>query len=93
MRAEFSRQAEADLDEIAGFIARDSVDAALAWIDRLVDHANEAAAAPHAGRVVKEYADPKVREVLLKSYRIIYRVESKRIVVLTIIEGHRRLAR
>ena len=38
-----------------------------------------------------EIGDRTIREVLLKSYRIIYRVEPKRIIVLTVVEGHRKL--
>jgi hypothetical protein len=36
-------------------------------------------------------SDPDVREVFLRTYRIIYRIEPARILVLTIFEGHRRL--
>jgi plasmid stabilization system protein ParE len=59
--------------------------------DKLIDRAEEAGQHPLAGRMVPEVGDPAIREVLLKSYRIIYRVEPKRILVLTVMEGHRRL--
>jgi hypothetical protein len=41
--------------------------------------------------VVPEVGDPDIREVFLRTYRIIYRIEPDRILVLTIFEGHRRL--
>jgi toxin ParE1/3/4 len=93
VRVEFSAEAQADLEEIGAFIAQDSAAAAEAWIDRLVDRALAAGHAPLAGRIVPELGDPAIREVRLKTYRIIYRVEARRMVVLTILEGHRRLVR
>lgn len=91
MHAEFSPVALADLEEIADFIARDDPKAAENWVERLVQIADRAAALPRAGRVVPELGDENIREVLLRSYRIIYRVRRSGIVVLTVIEGRRRL--
>ena len=91
MPAEWSPEALADLEDICAYIARDNLQAAEAWIDRLISKADKVSAHPRAGRVVPEIEDPDIREVFLKSYRIIYRVEPQRIVVLTVLEGHRRL--
>ncbi|WP_437759795.1 type II toxin-antitoxin system RelE/ParE family toxin [Sorangium sp. So ce1389] len=91
MPAEWSPEALADLEDICAYIARDDPEAAEAWIDRLISKADKASAHPRAGRVVPEIEDSDIREVFLKSYRIIYRVESERIIVLTVLEGHRRL--
>ena len=93
MRVEFSPEAEADLDEIAAYIAADDVEAALKWVDRLIDRALRIGSAPHAGRVVREIGDAAVREVILGNYRIVYRVEKQRVLVLTVLEGHRRSLR
>lgn len=91
LAVEFSAQAEADLEEIALYIARDNPLAAEAWVQKLIVAAERAAVLPRAGRIVPELADPDIREVFLRTYRIIYRVEAKRIVVLTVFEGHRKL--
>lgn len=91
MRLRWSARAQNDLVEIASFIARDDRKAARAWIERLRERARLAASSPLAGRVVPERNDAKIREVLVRSYRIIYRVEAKEIVVLTVLEGHRLL--
>ena len=90
-KVEFSPQAVLDLEDIADFIAEDNPQAAEAWVDRLVETAEGMAAHPKAGRVVPEVDDTHVREVLLGNYRIVYRVEPTRILVLTVIEGHRPL--
>ena len=91
MKLRWSARAQDDLVEIASFIARDDRKAARAWIKRLRERARLAAANPLAGRVVPERNDAKVREVLVRSYRIIDRVEAKEIIVLTVLEGHRQL--
>lgn len=88
MKADFSPTANADLEEIALYIARDDPDAAAAWVDKLVDRAEKAANQPRAGRVVPEVGSPEVREVFLRTY---HQIERDRILVLTILEGHRRL--
>ncbi len=89
----FAPEALADLEEIRAFIARDNPNAALSWIEKLTDRAERASFAPRSGRVVPEIGNPDVREVFLRTYRIIYRVERHGILVITVIEGHRLLRR
>src|SRR5262245_4373405 len=91
LAVEFSPQAEGDLEDIALYIARDNPLAAEAWVQKLMVAAEKAAYSPRGGRMVPEFEDPDIREVFLKSYRLVYRVEALRILVLTIFEGHRKL--
>lgn len=77
--------------EIFRFIAQDDRDAAERWIARLVERAELAATMPFGGRVVPELGRSDIREVFVRSYRIIYRVASEQVRVLTVFEGHRRL--
>ena len=91
MNVDFSPEALADLDAIYEYIARDKPRIALAWTEKLIDAAEKAVAYPLAGRVVPEIGDAKIREVLFRNYRIVYRVEAKRLLVITIVERHRRL--
>ncbi len=79
----------ADLDAIGDHIARDDPEAAERWVMKLVGTAEKAAGAPLAGRRVPELARDDVREVLVRTYRIVYRVTAKRCEVLTVFEGHR----
>jgi len=51
--------------------------------------ARQAAARPLAGRVVPELQRNDVREVFLRTHRIVYRVRKGTIDVLTVFEGHR----
>jgi plasmid stabilization system protein ParE len=43
------------------------------------------------GRVVPELANPDIRELLFKKYRIVYRLKANCIEILTVFEGHRLL--
>jgi len=93
MRLRWTLRARWDLDEIGTYISRDSPAAARRWIERLRDRARKAAQTPRAGRVVPELERENVREVFLRSYRIVYRVEQNFIEVMTVFEGHRLLRR
>jgi len=87
----WTERARDDLVDIFRFIARDNRNAAQRWIARLVEQAELAAATPLGGRVVPELGRADVRDVLLRTYRIIYRVAGNDIRILTVFEGHRRL--
>ena len=91
MRLRWSRRAVLDLVEIGDYIVADDPVAARRWGEKLRLKAARAAAAPAAGRRVPELGRDDVREVFLRSYRIVYRIVTGAIVVLTIVEGHRRL--
>jgi toxin ParE1/3/4 len=90
-RVRYASSVEEDLAEIFAYIARDNPAAATSWVDRLIEKAEKAARAPRLGRKVPELDDADVREVFLRTYRIIYRVERDGILVLAIIEAHRLL--
>lgn len=91
MKLRWSQRAQDDLVEIARFIAQDNPTAARNWVKRLRERARQAAASPLAGRYVPERRREHIREVFLRSYRIIYRIQSTELVVLTVLEGHRLL--
>jgi len=60
-------------------------------VARLQAAARTAAGAPLSGRIVPEIGLPNLREVLLRSYRIVYSVGDGAILVLLVMEGHRLL--
>ena len=91
MTVRWTERASADLLGIGDYIAQDNPSAARAWVARLRLRAAKAAIAPRGGRVVPELGQENVREVFLRTYRIVYRVVDDGIVVLTIFEGHRLL--
>lgn len=89
-RVRWSLRSTHDLLDIGEFIAQGDPVAARAWIGRLRARVALAAITPLAGRVVPELNRRDVREVFLRSYRIVYQVLPRELAVLTIFEGHRR---
>jgi plasmid stabilization system protein ParE len=56
-----------------------------------VARVEQASEFPGSGRIVSEYADPQLREFFWHEYRVIYRVEEERILVVGVVHGRRRL--
>lgn len=90
---EWTERALTDLRAIDDYIAVDNPLAAERWIGRLIAKAEGAARLPLAGRIVPEKAQADVREVFVRTYRIVYRVREGGIRVLTVFEGHRLFSR
>jgi plasmid stabilization system protein ParE len=86
----WTERALSDLRSIDEYIAADDPRAATRWIGKIIAAVELAASAPLAGRIVPEKRQSHIREVLLRTYRIVYRVCPSRIEVLTVFEGHRR---
>jgi toxin ParE1/3/4 len=70
-----SPSAQADLAEIVRYAARRNADAALRMVYQLITRAEEVAKFPEMGRAVPEFQQPNLREVIYRSYRVIYRLE------------------
>jgi len=79
------------LEEIAAAIARDRPDIARDFVIEVFDLVETLAEYPRRGRVVPEVGREEIREVLFKGYRVIHRIEAKRIAVLTIRHGRQLL--
>ncbi len=80
-----------DLDQIATYIARDNPNAARAWIAKLRKAAESAARMPLTARTVPEIQRDDVREVFVRSYRIVYGVRADHIFVFTVFGGGKQL--
>ena len=87
----WSDQAMRDLVGIGRYIARDNPNNAKAWVEKLRQRARFASHAPYTGRIVPELEHKDIREVVFKHYRIVYRVCTDGIEVITLFEGHRKL--
>jgi plasmid stabilization system protein ParE len=77
--------------EIASHIAEDRPAAATRWVTQLFARTAVLSRFPEAGHVVNEVGRPDIRELHHGAYRIIYRVEAKRVAVLTVRHGRRLL--
>jgi len=71
----FAEQAERDLKSIATYISRHAApETAQRFGNQLIDRALTLASLPERGRVVPELRLPDVREIIFRSYRIVYRL-------------------
>ncbi len=78
----WSDRARADLARIGDYIARDNPKAAARWVRLLLEDVERASAFPLSGRRVPEYSDRSdLREMLRRTYRVVYRVQADSILV------------
>ncbi len=85
----WSPEAVEDIESIASYIERDSPWYAKAVTSRIMATAETIPQYPEMGRLVPELGNPAIRERLVYSYRIIYRVEDERILMVAVIHGRR----
>jgi toxin ParE1/3/4 len=74
------------VDEIAAYIARDDLDAAVRWTVELFDSVDQLAEFPESGRMVPELETQEVRELIYGPYRVFYHV-GPTVEVLTVQHG------
>ena len=87
MRVHWTNNAIRNLSLIYNYIAQNSPTYAQRTVDRLTRRSQQIASFPKSGRMVPEYQDPDIREVLEGSYRIIYRLKPNQIDVLTVVHS------
>jgi toxin ParE1/3/4 len=82
-----------DLREIVQYIASDSPVYAGATAERMLDAVERLRRYPKMGRVVPEYGEESIRELIVGNYRIVYRLRRQRVGILAIVHGSRDLLR
>ena len=85
----WSPEAIEDLELIAEYIGRDSEFYARAVTTKIVEMTRSIGGLPWIGRVVPELGDEKTRERFIYSYRVVYRVEDERVLIVAVIHGKR----
>lgn len=91
MQLIWTREALDKLAEIEEYISKDSPERAINFITYLVDQEEMLKDHPHIGRVAPELGNDNIRELIVRKYRIIYKLSDKKIEMLTVFEGHRLL--
>lgn len=89
MKVIWSKESLNRLIEIEEFISEDNPSKAVEFTDFLISKSSLIEANPKIGRVVPEISDPDIRELIIKEYRLVYRIGKGRIDILTVFEGHR----
>jgi plasmid stabilization system protein ParE len=80
------------LDEVITYIAQDSRQAAVHVLEAALEAAASLSTLPERGRVVPDTNDPVIREIFVFRYRLMYRVEDERVVVVAFVHGARDFA-
>lgn len=80
-----------DLDAAASYIARDSPAYAAVFVQEVRGAARSHADLSLRGRVVPALGDPGIRELIVGSFRLIYRVSKGKVNVLGLVHGARDL--
>ena len=88
----WAQSASAALDEVVAYIAQDSRQAALRVLERALNTAADLGTLSERGRIVPELDDPSIREVFVHHYRLLYRIEPDRVVVVAFLHGARDFA-
>ena len=70
-----SPTARRDLRDIVRYISLDSPERAVAFGQFLLTQAKKLSQFPQMGRMVPELGEPAIRELVVRSYRVIYRVD------------------
>jgi plasmid stabilization system protein ParE len=91
MKITWAPRAKRRAGEYGEHIAQDNEEAAYAWLVGIFEEVERLKDFPEQGRVVPELGRPDVREIFYMSHRIIYKVGSRRIRIVTIRHGRQLL--
>ena len=86
---EWTGPAKQDLKLIHDYISRDSKFYAQKVSFEIVEKSEKLNIFPEIGRIVPEIGDPKIRELIIYSYRLIYEIFPDKIEILALIHGKR----
>jgi len=93
-RVIWARAASEDLADLVAFIAADSPINARRLLQRLRDKASALDVAPERGRIVPElgkFGIRAFREIIVRPYRLVYRLAEGRVSVVAVFDGRRDL--
>lgn len=78
-----------DMESIARFIERDSIDQASLLVTRIIEMADRLDDFLQSGRVIPEINDDHCREIIYGAYRVMYRIAKDEIWITGVIHGAR----
>ena len=74
----WSPAARDDLHDIVIFIARDNPERAMSFGYELISQTDRLQGFPEIGRMVPEYRNANIRELIFSPYRLVYRINHHR---------------
>ena len=87
----WSERSILDLEDIADYIAKDSVKYAKLTIEKIINQTTILEKQPLIGRIVPELNDKRIRELITGNYRIIYEHKKLFVNILTVHHSKRDL--
>ena len=85
--------AQRDLQAVAEYIGRHSPTYAVATAARIISAIERLRRQPHLGRIVPEFNEETLRELIVGNYRVVYRCKGKVVGIVAIVHGKRLLKR
>ena len=92
MRVDWSDFARDDLDDLVCYISRDSAFYARRFGQKVVLATRRLTQFPESGRMIPEAEDKAFREIIVQGYRVMYRLETNRVLILAVMHGSRDVA-
>ena len=89
MKVVWSALAERRAIEAVDYIAQDRPDGASEWLEVLIARVAKLDRMARRGRVVPEIGVANFREIFHAPYRVIFRIDGARVVILTLRHWHR----
>ena len=87
----WSEESLNNIEEIISFISRGSEFFAMNFASKIMEAVDTLKVFSEIGRVVPEYDNMKIREILYRNYRIVYKIDGKVVEILTIFHGSKLL--
>ena len=74
MKILFTPRSKSDITEIVHYISQDNPQAARNWTKSIFDSIKRLENFPSSGRIVPEYSEDTIRELIKGQYRIVYKI-------------------
>jgi toxin ParE1/3/4 len=86
MKVIWTKEALEKLSEIEEFIAKNSQQRAEQFVNYLIERDESISQNPFIGHMLPEISKPNIRELIIRKYRIVYRIKEEKIEILTVFE-------
>ena len=91
VKVEWLKVADNDLIQIYNYIYKDSIYYSIKTVNEIITKTDSLEIFPYIGRKIPEYNRENERELIYKSYRIMYRIESDKVFIRRIWHSARKL--
>lgn len=78
-------------EDIIQYISNDSTYYASEFAKRILSSIENLPEFPYMGRIVPEYNNPDLREIIYQNYRILYKIRGNAVYLILVIHGSRHL--